>query len=146
MTSTMLPPTTGPVGPADAAGGPPSDVVEAASGGDAAPRPGGFSGAATEPYVTTAAVVRVLGQVRALLASVAGAPFWQLPVPELDAAATATRSALVAAADERGLQALTGWQVRLARNGYPEVIPPPSLDPTRTPRQHHRFHDLPART
>ena len=32
-----------------------------------------------------------------------------------------------------------GWQVRLARNGYPHLIPPASIDPTRRPRQHHRF-------
>jgi hypothetical protein len=32
-----------------------------------------------------------------------------------------------------------GWQVRLASNGYPELIPPLSIDPTQRPRQHHRF-------
>ena len=32
-----------------------------------------------------------------------------------------------------------GWTVQLARNGYPHLIPPPSIDPTRRPRQHHRF-------
>jgi hypothetical protein len=32
-----------------------------------------------------------------------------------------------------------GWTVQLARNGYPELIPPTSIDPTRRPRQHHRF-------
>jgi hypothetical protein len=32
-----------------------------------------------------------------------------------------------------------GWHVQLARNGYPHLIPPTSIDPTRRPRQHHRF-------
>jgi hypothetical protein len=32
-----------------------------------------------------------------------------------------------------------GWDVRLARNGYPEFIPPPSIDPTQRPRQHLRY-------
>jgi len=32
-----------------------------------------------------------------------------------------------------------GWRVQVARNGYPELIPPVSIDPTRRPRQHHRF-------
>ena len=32
-----------------------------------------------------------------------------------------------------------GWHVQLARNGYPELIPPASIDPSRRPRQHHRF-------
>ncbi len=34
-----------------------------------------------------------------------------------------------------------GWQVRLAE-GHPEFIPPPWVDPTRTPRR-NRLHDLP---
>jgi hypothetical protein len=32
-----------------------------------------------------------------------------------------------------------GWTVHLAPNGYPHLIPPASIDPTRRPRQHHRF-------
>jgi len=32
-----------------------------------------------------------------------------------------------------------GWHVQLARNGYPELIPPTSIDPQQRPRQHHRF-------
>jgi hypothetical protein len=129
MTSATLPPTTGPAGSAEARGTWTGDVAEAASAGDAAARSdelvggaaslsGELVGAATTPQQTTADVVRVLGRVRAPLAAVAGAPLWQLPVPALvaaleaqaqvDAAATATRAALVAAADERGLQTLTG--------------------------------------
>jgi hypothetical protein len=34
---------------------------------------------------------------------------------------------------------LQGWDMRLARNGLPELIPPPTLDPTQRPRQHERF-------
>src|SRR4051794_5195646 len=33
-----------------------------------------------------------------------------------------------------------GWQVTLAANGYPALIPPAGIDPRRRPRQHHRFH------
>jgi hypothetical protein len=33
-----------------------------------------------------------------------------------------------------------GWQVVLAANGFPALIPPVSIDPQRRPRQHHRFH------
>jgi hypothetical protein len=33
-----------------------------------------------------------------------------------------------------------GWGVRLARNGYPEFVPPPAIDPTGRPRQHLRYH------
>jgi hypothetical protein len=32
-----------------------------------------------------------------------------------------------------------GWTVRLAANGYPELIPPKTIDPDQRPRQHHRF-------
>jgi hypothetical protein len=32
-----------------------------------------------------------------------------------------------------------GWTVRLAANGFPEFIPPPSIDPQQRPRQHHRY-------
>ncbi len=32
-----------------------------------------------------------------------------------------------------------GWQVTLAANGYPQLIPPPTIDPHRRPRQHHRY-------
>jgi Domain of unknown function (DUF222) len=32
-----------------------------------------------------------------------------------------------------------GWATRLARNGYPEFVPPPAYDPHRRPRQHLRF-------
>ncbi len=32
-----------------------------------------------------------------------------------------------------------GWRVALARNGYPHMVPPVSIDPERRPRQHHRF-------
>jgi hypothetical protein len=31
------------------------------------------------------------------------------------------------------------WQVVLAANGYPALIPPASIDPEQRPRQHHRF-------
>jgi hypothetical protein len=31
------------------------------------------------------------------------------------------------------------WQVILAPNGYPALIPPASIDPDQRPRQHHRF-------
>jgi hypothetical protein len=31
------------------------------------------------------------------------------------------------------------WQVILAANGYPALIPPASIDPQQRPRQHHRF-------
>jgi hypothetical protein len=34
---------------------------------------------------------------------------------------------------------LQGWDMRLARNGLPELIPPPTLDPAQRPRQHERF-------
>jgi hypothetical protein len=34
-----------------------------------------------------------------------------------------------------------GWEVGLAPNGYPRVIPPESIDPTRQPRQHPRFRN-----
>jgi hypothetical protein len=33
-----------------------------------------------------------------------------------------------------------GWQVQLAANGYPALIPPATIDPQRRPRQHHRFN------
>jgi hypothetical protein len=32
-----------------------------------------------------------------------------------------------------------GWTVVLADNGYPQLVPPTSIDPERRPRQHHRF-------
>jgi hypothetical protein len=32
-----------------------------------------------------------------------------------------------------------GWTVRLAANGFPEFIPPKSIDPQQRPRQHHRY-------
>ena len=32
-----------------------------------------------------------------------------------------------------------GWTVTLAPNGYPQLEPPPSIDPQRRPRQHHRY-------
>jgi hypothetical protein len=32
-----------------------------------------------------------------------------------------------------------GWRVVLAANGYPALIPPPSIDPQQRPRQHHRY-------
>ncbi|MDQ1604561.1 MAG: hypothetical protein QOE01_2406 [Actinomycetota bacterium] len=32
-----------------------------------------------------------------------------------------------------------GWTVRLAANGYPDRIPPKTIDPEQCPRQHHRF-------
>ena len=32
-----------------------------------------------------------------------------------------------------------GWDVRFARDGIPELIPPTTLDPSRTPRRHARF-------
>jgi hypothetical protein len=32
-----------------------------------------------------------------------------------------------------------GWTVTMAANGYPQLIPPDSIDPDRRPRQHHRF-------
>ena len=31
------------------------------------------------------------------------------------------------------------WAITLAANGYPQLHPPPSIDPTGRPRQHHRF-------
>ena len=31
------------------------------------------------------------------------------------------------------------WQIRLAANGYPELIPPKTIDPQQRPRQHHHF-------
>ena len=44
-----------------------------------------------------------------------------------------------------------GWTMTLAPNGYPQLTPPPSIDPQQRPRQHHRFlipaqHDPLART
>jgi len=33
----------------------------------------------------------------------------------------------------------TRWQIRLDHHRLPELIPPSRLDPTRRPRQHHRF-------
>jgi hypothetical protein len=32
-----------------------------------------------------------------------------------------------------------GWTIRLAANGYPELIPPKTIDPQQRPRQHARF-------
>jgi hypothetical protein len=32
-----------------------------------------------------------------------------------------------------------GWGITLAANGYPQLIPPTSIDPEQRPRQHHRF-------
>jgi hypothetical protein len=32
-----------------------------------------------------------------------------------------------------------GWAMNLAPNGYPQLIPPKSIDPEQRPRQHHRF-------
>jgi hypothetical protein len=32
-----------------------------------------------------------------------------------------------------------GWAMTLARNGYPQLTPPKSIDPEQRPRQHHRF-------
>ena len=32
-----------------------------------------------------------------------------------------------------------GWTVTLAANGHPQLEPPPSIDPDRRPRQHHRY-------
>ncbi len=32
-----------------------------------------------------------------------------------------------------------GWDIRFAADGIPELIPPASIDPTRTPRRHARF-------
>jgi hypothetical protein len=34
---------------------------------------------------------------------------------------------------------LQGWEMRLARDGLPELIPPPTVDPLQRPRQHDRF-------
>jgi hypothetical protein len=31
------------------------------------------------------------------------------------------------------------WAITLAANGFPQLHPPPSIDPTGRPRQHHRF-------
>jgi len=31
------------------------------------------------------------------------------------------------------------WAITLAANGYPHLHPPPAIDPTGRPRQHHRF-------
>ena len=31
------------------------------------------------------------------------------------------------------------WAITLAANGYPQLHPPPAIDPTGRPRQHHRF-------
>ena len=35
-----------------------------------------------------------------------------------------------------------GWTIRLAANGYPELIPPKTIDPKQRPRQHARFQLL----
>ena len=35
-----------------------------------------------------------------------------------------------------------GWTIRLGTNGYPELIPPKSIDPQQRPRQHARFQLL----
>jgi hypothetical protein len=32
-----------------------------------------------------------------------------------------------------------GWAMTLAANGYPQLIPPTTIDPRQRPRQHHRF-------
>lgn len=32
-----------------------------------------------------------------------------------------------------------GWEIVLAGDGYPVLIPPPTIDPGQRPRQHHRF-------
>ena len=32
-----------------------------------------------------------------------------------------------------------GWAVVLATNGYPQLVPPATIDPDRRPRQHHRY-------
>ncbi len=32
-----------------------------------------------------------------------------------------------------------GWAVVLAANGYPQLVPPATIDPDRRPRQHHRY-------
>jgi Domain of unknown function (DUF222) len=39
---------------------------------------------------------------------------------------------------------LEGWQVRLAPNGHPELVPPAWIDPDRRPRQNHRFRSPPG--
>ncbi|MBA3250288.1 MAG: DUF222 domain-containing protein, partial [Geodermatophilaceae bacterium] len=33
-----------------------------------------------------------------------------------------------------------GWDIVIADDGVPEFIPPPTVDPTRTPRRNHRHH------
>ncbi len=33
-----------------------------------------------------------------------------------------------------------GWTVTLDGDGLPTFRPPPWIDPTRTPRRHHRYH------
>jgi hypothetical protein len=38
-----------------------------------------------------------------------------------------------------------GWAMTLAANGYPQLIPPKTIDPRQRPRQHHRFL-IPAQT
>ena len=38
-----------------------------------------------------------------------------------------------------------GWAMTLAANGYPQLIPPTTIDPQQRPRQHHRFL-IPAQT
>jgi hypothetical protein len=38
-----------------------------------------------------------------------------------------------------------GWAMTLAANGYPQLIPPTTIDPRQRPRQHHRFL-IPAQT
>jgi hypothetical protein len=35
-----------------------------------------------------------------------------------------------------------GWTVRRAANGYPEFIPPVTIDPQQRPRQHIRYQLL----
>ena len=32
-----------------------------------------------------------------------------------------------------------GWAVVLADDGWPQLVPPPSIDPQQRPRQHHRY-------
>jgi hypothetical protein len=51
---------------------------------------------------------------------------------------TIDNAALLCHAHHREVH-LQGWQLRLATNGYPELIPPPAIDPLRRPVQHGRF-------
>jgi hypothetical protein len=51
---------------------------------------------------------------------------------------TIDNAALLCHAHHREVH-LQGWQLRLAANGYPELIPPPAIDPLRRPIQHTRF-------